>query len=716
MLFLPASHPIEKQPTIKSAHAAWYKNWELYPIILFATFLRFYSINTSEFDSDQALIYRLAYDAVHHGLWPVTNSTASLGFANAPGELYLLMIPAAFSANPIYGYYLVSLLASISVLITYIFTTRYYGRLAGTIATLLYATATIPLYYSRFLWQPNMMYPFVILFMFMLFIGVVERRKGWFGPALILLGILYQTHGITLTLAVPLILACCMAFKTIRWRDLLYAIIGLVVVFFPFLLWQLVSHFSDLQLILTQNAKPAVLNDDSWTFFRLMISPYDLKHPPSNPHFLARIVLPITSHLYDVMCYLVISGCVLALGGVFVLWERQRRRVKDALKARTEANSRHSWWHKIPALPPEACGLLLLCAWQITPIVAMLNHSSHLYPQYMLVVLPGPFILISYSIVASEKCARLLQARFWTYLHAVVGVVLAVVLLLQLVNGVAILREYTYGYATSNSHSHYNILGSQQQMLDDAQRLAQQHHLKRILIGVDKTTAEMMLYFSEHMHYPVSVFFNNQCMLLPSPSDGPAMLIISPSTSASNSIVEAHGARLLEHVVPLNSSPFSLYELPSAQKSQLPVTKQNTFTHDLQSLGATYQNLARTSLFTSWSLLRSYPLTTRTTYSFHFTALSPTKQNQKLTSTCAFNMAHTGDQLLPSFAVPAKQPAPTTLSMSVQSYATTPDWPVLGPFHLETHRLLNSHPIILHTLAGKASITIEARFIHSNGM
>src|SRR5438876_8746320 len=113
----------KKQSTIKLAGVFWYKNWEFYPIILFAIFLRFYKVNTGEFDFDQALIYRLAYDAVHHGLWPVTNSTASLGFANAPGELYLLMIPAAFSANPLSAFYLVTLLASLSFLITYLITT-----------------------------------------------------------------------------------------------------------------------------------------------------------------------------------------------------------------------------------------------------------------------------------------------------------------------------------------------------------------------------------------------------------------------------------------------------------------------------------------------------------------------------------------------------------------------------------------------------------------
>ena len=704
MLFVSVKERIESNSAIKLTKASWYKNWELYPILLFATFLRFYRINTSEFDFDQALIYRMAYDAVHHGLWPVTNSTASLGFANAPGELYLLMLPAALSANPVYGFYLVSLLASLSVLITYIFTTRYYGRLAGAVATLLYAAAAIPLYYARFLWQPNMMFLFVVVFMFMLFIGVVERRKGWFGPALILLAMLYQTHGTTLTLAVPLILAICMAFKTIRWRDVLYGIIGCLVIFFPFILWLIVTRFSDLSFILAQNAKPTVLNNDSWVLYRLMISPYDLRHPPDDPHFWARTLIPMTSYLYHIMGYLVICGCVLALGGTLVLWRWRYHIVKEARKTQVEEMRSLSWWNTIPALPPDAGGLLLLCAWQITPIIAMIKHSSNLYPQYMLVVLPGPFILISYLIVASEKCVRLLKSRFWTYLHAMVGIVLATVIVLQLVNSVAILRDYISGPATS---SRYNTLYWQQQMINDAERLAQQHHLKRLLIGVDESTAEMMLYLGEHTRYPASVFFIDQCMLLPSPADGPAILLLSPSIAAGNTRVEAYGAHLLEQAVPLNSRPFSIYELPSAQKSQPSGTEQNSFMQNLQSLGAGYQDRTRTDLFTRWSLLRSYPLTAGTTYSYHFTALPQRNQKQRMESTCTFATAHMGDQLLPSFAVSAKPPAPTTLLVRAQFYATTPDWPMLGPFHLETHRLVNSQPLMLHTSSGRDSIDVS---------
>src|SRR6266581_5312247 len=173
---------------------SWFCVWEIYPILGIAAFLRFYQIATTEFDEDQAMVFRMAHDAINHGLLPATSNIASIRIVNPPAVIYLFMLPAAFSANPLWCAIYVALFNIIAVLLTYIFVRRFYGRLAAIIASLLYATAAVPLEYSRFIWQLNLVAPFVVLFMFTLFKGVVERRKGWLFPALLLLGILFQLH------------------------------------------------------------------------------------------------------------------------------------------------------------------------------------------------------------------------------------------------------------------------------------------------------------------------------------------------------------------------------------------------------------------------------------------------------------------------------------------------------------------------------------------
>src|SRR2546421_11731718 len=84
-----------------ASKGAWNPNWQGYTIVLVASFLRFYRIDTSQFEGDQVQIFRLAHDAVHHGLLPVTNGTASLGFANLPELLSSSMLPAPLLHNPL---------------------------------------------------------------------------------------------------------------------------------------------------------------------------------------------------------------------------------------------------------------------------------------------------------------------------------------------------------------------------------------------------------------------------------------------------------------------------------------------------------------------------------------------------------------------------------------------------------------------------------------
>ena len=131
-------------------------SWEIYLIVLVAGFLRLYQLNTIELDEDQTQLFRLAHDSIVHGLLPVTSNASSIGIANPPAAIYLFMLPAALSANPLGAALLVGIFATIAVLLTYFFTRRYYGRLAGIIAAMLYATAAWPIFFARFIWQPNL--------------------------------------------------------------------------------------------------------------------------------------------------------------------------------------------------------------------------------------------------------------------------------------------------------------------------------------------------------------------------------------------------------------------------------------------------------------------------------------------------------------------------------------------------------------------------------
>src|ERR1700694_4721277 len=244
---------------------SWLSAWEVYPIVLIAAFLRLYQLNASGFDEDQTMVFRMARDALVHGLLPATSNIASIRIVNPPGVIYLLMLPAAFSANPFGAVVFVALLNVLAVLLTYIFTRRYFGRLTAVVAALLYATASEPVFFSRFIWQQNMIAPFVVLFFFALFWGVMERRKGWLFPSLFLLGLLVQLQETTILLAIPLALAILLAPETVRWRDLAFGLLSLVLIFFTYLLWEISTKFFDVTVILNFSKLPSHIDNIAFT-------------------------------------------------------------------------------------------------------------------------------------------------------------------------------------------------------------------------------------------------------------------------------------------------------------------------------------------------------------------------------------------------------------------------------------------------------------------
>jgi hypothetical protein len=350
--------------------------WEIYLILLVAGFLRFYQINTTEFDDDQATLYQMAYDAVHHGLLPATSNTASIGIAHAPGVIYFFMPLTALSADPLWGTVLVGLFTTATALLTYFFTRRYYGRFAGISAALLYATAAKPLNYARFIWQPNLMPPFVMLFMFSLFWGAVEQRKGWLFPALVLFGVLYQMHPTACLLAIPLLVAVLLARQTVRWRDLLLALAVLFLIFFPYLTWEVYAKFADVHTLLALAKQHAHIDTQAMRFYLLLLSPYDQLPAAMHP------LVPI----------LAITVPLLVLGGFIIAGTLLLRDEENGQNTRSPFARLSGWWTRLRT-SPYRCGLLVLLVWQIVPLLILSRHAIGLHAQYFFMLMPGPFIL-----------------------------------------------------------------------------------------------------------------------------------------------------------------------------------------------------------------------------------------------------------------------------------------------------------------------------------
>ncbi|MEO6890578.1 MAG: glycosyltransferase family 39 protein [Ktedonobacteraceae bacterium] len=730
-LSLPETHKLPASPTPAGRFAlrrSWGLWWEVGVVLLVAAFLRFYQIQTTEFDEDQAMLFRMASDAIHHGLLPTTSNAASIGIANPPGVIYLFMLPAALSANPLWGTVMVGLFTLVAIVLTYFFTRRYYGRLAGIIAALLYATAAKPLNYARFIWQPNLMPPFVILFVFALYLGVVERRKGWLFPALLLLGILYQMHAITLLLAIPLLCSLVLAPGTLRWRDVGLAVALLAIIFFPYVLWEFFTHFADLHTIFSLAKHPAHIDRQALDFYIYFLSPYD--HQPTYAGSALFALAGWIGWLRLVMVLLVL--CAFALTSMLLLFPsgKQAPGAENSEIVSAPGGVR-GWWQALRA-DPARCGLALLLVWQLVPLLILTRHSIDLHSQYFFMLMPGPFILIGFLIAkvvafsqarraeadgGDANAARLpdpwLSPRQGAFLRYSMYALAVLVIGTQLLGSTAAVIDTSSGGFSDRSfqpYPYHNALNSLQNALTSADQLAQQRHLNHVYITVDPATRSAISYLSAFMRTPTTLFDAPRCLVLPGPTSGPALLLVGPYDILTKALLgdfaTAHPVAQLPRV---GGPPFSLYEV-SPEPQQAASSPPSAFVHELQPLSVRTVALNGGKapwLVTRWTMLRDAQPAPHTTYNYTVlaTPLSAGAQ-QSMQSACTFTALRAGDQLLAAFNLPPGGVGARAVSLGAQSSVTQPYNPVYGPFHLETDASNTTPWTTLRTDSGQESITL----------
>jgi hypothetical protein len=724
---------------------SWLFTWDIYLILLVAGFLRLYALNTSEFDGDQASIFIMAREAVQHGLLPIVSNRASIGIENPPAIIYLLMIPAVLSADPFWATVMIGLFNTVAVLLTYFFTRRYYGRFAALIAALLYASATKPLNYSRFLWQQNMLAPLTLLFIFALFWGVVERRKGWFFPALLLIGISYQLHETSTLLAIPLLVAVVLAPGTVRWRDLALGIASLLLIFSPYILWEFSSKFADLYIILRVANFPAHFDTDAIYSYWFFLSPNGFNsyyQVPVSPPSVLRLFAPVLGVLRHTLQFLVLGG--LATMGVQAFWTGRNALFHTFSHKEVLAKPLsllRNWWTTLRAAPYR-CGLIVLLTWQVVPLLILTRHSVTVYPYYLLILMPGPFIVAGFfmaqllkwiqqirhvaeftpedtsavsdkhgftpTIDGAVPRAHSFKARSFltTALRCAVYFIVAFAVIAQIIAATATLVDVTQGYYRHGKI--FNDLRSLQLALGEADHLAQQRHLNRVYITTDANSETAIRYLAQQLQTPATLFDDSRCFVLPNPAEGPAVLLVSPYAELTRALLGQYAATtLIDQPARLGAPPFKLYIVspkPALEKTSLHLS----FVDNLQLVNVQRQQLNTTSrswLVSRWNLLRSAQSGFRTTYTYAMSAL-PNNVSRPVESLCTFNAMRSGDQLFVAFALPGNGLSSTSVTINGLSYTTTPYNPALGPLLLETDKTRDSPVKILLTAEGKDNITI----------
>ena len=690
----------------RSTLLSLFTRWELYLLLLMTLYLHFAYIRTFEFDNDQVSLLRMAYDALHYGFVPAVSNVASIGIANPPGTIFLFLIPELFTANPLAANIFVATCTTIAIFLTYMFVHRYYGRVAAIVATFLYATAATPLLYARFIWQPNLMPPFVVFFLFALFEGAVRRRKGWLLPALVLYGLLYQMHPTAILLAAPLCVALLLAPETFRWRDLGLAILCLLVLFSPYLLFEYLTKFVDIKGALTFAKQPAKWDSQALSFYLSFLSPNNVKTAyfgPSLLRFTRR-----QSVLGTVTMFLVVVSALLLLLRVLIprasAKSEQERPVSNPLRRFWR------WWTQFRT-GGNTCGFILLLVWQVVPLVVLSHHSVGLHSQYFFLLFPGPFILI--GILVANIAAWTLRHRPWAaLLRYATYMVVALLVVAQFAGSVAIVLDTGTGRFNDRGFQPYhNSLNSLQDALSAADQLARQQHLGHVYITTDSATESSFRYLTEGTKTPTTLFDASSCLVLPNSVQGDAVFLVGPYDDLVHAMLaQLSSATLVKRLPRVGGSPFSLYIVRSRPAPLF----SPAFEGHLQATGLNAVQVkvdGSSWLISQWQLLRSESPAHLTTYNYimHVSSSLNGKNTNLGQATCTLSSLQAGDQLFVATSYPRNGGSLTSVNTSVQYYTQVPDNLTFGPITLGTGQTADSPWMSIPVTGGKQYIPVKIR-------
>lgn len=539
----------------------WCTRPEFLLVLAVGAALRLTFLGQTTFLGDQAELLALARSAALHHSVPVTGIRSSIGTLNQPASIYLLL-PFALLGDPRWATLATALANVAAVVLLYALANRYAGRRAAFAAGLLYASAGWPIYFSRYIWQQNLLAPVVLLFVWTLCRGVLERKPGWLGWNVLLWSIAVQLHPSAAPLLGVTLVAAVLACRTLRLRDAVWCGIAVFTSFLPTLIWERASGGLDLSLYGTYAQEPALYNADALGYLLSMLG-------PQGPMLYG--AQTVYSHAYWVIAWL--TGWLDVLFVVSAAW----------LTIHLVGAARH--WLRFRRDPGGHWRFLLLLAlWQVAPLVAMVKHPYPIHEHYLLAVLPAPYLMMGAFLEEAvrnlpgilERLARRfprLTIKPLTGSFADTSLVVAALLLgtAQTYGAAAQLATLDRGRfdgILNHTYSHYGItLDSQKTALSIAHFAARTHGANLYVAATD-LHQESMGYLVDTDYGPATVYDASTCLLVPSAGSAPAVVLATPPLDSLTLLRQLPGTRLLD-TVPVQGAPdLPLYLVPAG--AQLP--------------------------------------------------------------------------------------------------------------------------------------------------
>ncbi|MCL5962099.1 MAG: glycosyltransferase family 39 protein, partial [Chloroflexi bacterium] len=350
-------------------------------IIALAALLRTWQIDLVEFKMDESGWLSVASDLIDRGSLPQIGSVDpstrnTMGIHIPPLMAYLMALPLLLSRSPAFATGFVALMNVLAVVLVYLLAGRYFGRLEGQTAALLYAGSATAAFYSRKVWSNYMLAPFVVLLFITMYGLFVERKRWYLAAALFLASWAMQLHISTLPVAAVLVLLALLFRRELHWKPLAVGLLSGITLWIPYLAWIAQNQTDDLSVILSflSRGTPVVDLDGVRGAIEMVVTGrtevgVSVKAPTWIPSFQ-------NFYWFDYLFVSLLAGGVaIALKRAFSPWSDPRTRKSN----------------------------LILLLWVILPVLVATRHSIAVQRFYMLPLQPALYILIGISSATFVK-------------------------------------------------------------------------------------------------------------------------------------------------------------------------------------------------------------------------------------------------------------------------------------------------------------------------
>ncbi|MFC1727715.1 ArnT family glycosyltransferase [Patescibacteria group bacterium] len=340
-------------------------------ILLGAAFLRLYRIADymtflGDEGRDALVVKRMIVDHKPTLLGP----TASVGGFFLGPIYYFFMIPFlwVFKLDPVGPAVMVALFGLATIFLIYRVGKQFFDVKVGLLAAAFYAVSPLMIAYNRSSWNPNIMPFFSLLAIYSIWRVAVKKQGYYLGLIGLCLGVAFQLHYLAVFLSLVIgAYLLLFARKSARLKDYLLGVVGFLLTFSPFLLFELRHQFPNLKSLYrfvlygkeTGVAARKVVPKLAEIFFRIFSRFVTDSREPIN-----WIIVVLSLSIF-----------------IFLLWRSRKKKISKTY--------------------------FLLAVWMVVGIGLFVFYRKDVYDHYLGFLYPLPYILTALVLVKIGRLGKI---------------------------------------------------------------------------------------------------------------------------------------------------------------------------------------------------------------------------------------------------------------------------------------------------------------------